>query len=323
MKNEKNEIKIKTKGVTAVICAEREKLDGLGEDCYSYSFDSTDVGYIAVFDGCGGMGARKYPKANNKTGARIASRAAACITDEFYGEKLFRFDGSDCQNLQGRMKEAFQRIKSAVDSDGAAMMGGDLFKSLPTTAAIAVIKNNDNSRMVCEYLWAGDSRGYFLDADGLCQVTKDDLKTDEDAFSNLRSDGRMSNVIHADGDFRINSETLILDKPIIIITSTDGAFDYFSSPMEFEHILLSTLLEADSAEKWEIRLSEAISPVTGDDFAICAALFGFTSYGDCKKYYKERFEYLTKKYMNRITEDTTEKELLSLWGSYKLSYYRR
>ena len=319
----KNEIKIKTKGVTAVICAEREKIEGLGEDCYSYSFDNTDVGYIAVFDGCGGMGARTYPKANNKTGARIASRAAACITDEFYGEKLFRFDGSDCNNLQSRMKEAFQRIKSAVDSDGAVMMGGDLFKSLPTTAAIAAVKNNDNNRMVCEYLWAGDSRGYFLDADGLCQVTKDDLKTNEDAFSNLRSDGRMSNVIHADGDFRINSEILILDKPIMIITATDGAFDYLSSPMEFEHVLLSTLLDADTPYDWEKLLSEAISPVTGDDFAICAALYGFMHFSDCKKYYKERFEYLTQKYMSKITENTTEKELLSLWSGYKLSYYRR
>ena len=319
----KNEIKIKTKGVTAVICAEREKIEGLGEDCYSYSFDSTDVGYIAVFDGCGGMGSKQYPKANNKTGARIASRAAACITDELNVEKLFTFDGSDSNTLQARLKEAFQRIKYADDSDGAALMGGDLFKSLPTTAAIAVIKNNDNSRMVCEYLWAGDSRGYFLDADGLCQVTKDDLKTEEDAFSNIRSDGRMSNVIHADGDFRINSEALILDKPIMIIASTDGAFDYFSSPMEFEYVILSTLLESDSAEKWEARLSEAISPITGDDFSLCAALFGFTSFGDCKKYYRERFDYLTNKYISRITEDTTEKELRSLWSSYKLSYYRR
>ena len=319
----KDDVKIKTRGVTAVICAEREKLSGLGEDCYSYSFDSTDVGYIAVFDGCGGMGAKTYPKANNKTGARIASRAAACITDEFYGEKLFRFNGTDCRNLQGRLMEAFQRIKTAVDSDGAAVMGGDLFKSLPTTAAIAAIKNNDNSRIVCEYLWAGDSRGYFLDADGLCQVTKDDLKTDEDAFTNLRSDGRMSNVIHADGDFRINSETLILDKPVMVITSTDGAFDYFSSPMEFEYIILKTLMETETPSDWENKLSEVISPVTGDDFAICAALFGFEHFRDCKKYYKERLDYMTKKYMDRIQEGTTEKQLLSLWGSYKVSYYRR
>ena len=132
------------------------------------------------------------------------------------------------------------------------------------------------------------------------ELDMDDLKTEEDAFSNLRSDGRMSNVIHADGDFRINSEILILDKPIMIITATDGAFDYLSSPMEFEHVLLSTLLEADSPAGWEKLLSEAISPVTGDDFAICASLYGFMHFGDCKKYYKERFEYLTEKYMNMI-----------------------
>ena len=93
--------------------------------------------------------------------------------------------------------------------------------------------------------------------------------------------------------------------------------------MEFEHVLLSTLLEADSPQRWEMLLSEAISPVTGDDFAICAALYGFMHFGDCKRYYKERFEYLTQKYMSKITEDTTEKQLQSLWSSYKLSYYRR
>jgi len=65
-------------GPSIVICPEKEKLAGLGEDSFSYSFVGQEAGYISVFDGCGGMGARKYPKAGNKTGARVASKLALC-----------------------------------------------------------------------------------------------------------------------------------------------------------------------------------------------------------------------------------------------------
>lgn len=308
---------------SVVICAEREKLEGLGEDSYSFSFRGGDNGYIAVYDGCGGMGARKYSKANNKTGARIASRLAAYLTDEFYNARQFKYDGMDHERLKVKFKEAFNKVKAAVENDGGFMLGGDLFKAIPTTASIIAIKPQAENELLCEFLWAGDSRGYFLDSDGLCQITKDELQTEEDAFTNLRSDGRMSNVIHADGEFHISERDITLKLPIMIISSTDGAFGYFSTPMDFEHIILKSLCESASIEEWERNLSELIIPVTGDDFAVCIAVYGFEDYKDIKKYFSKRLDYIGRKFIGKINEDTPEQKLEKLWNKYKTSYYRR
>ena len=44
-----------------------------GEDSYLYSFNE-NKGLVGVFDGCGGIGSRRYEILNGKTGAYIASR---------------------------------------------------------------------------------------------------------------------------------------------------------------------------------------------------------------------------------------------------------
>ena len=306
-----------------VICAEREKIESLGEDSFSFSFNNNDSGYIAVYDGCGGMGARKYSKANNKTGARIASRLAAYLTDQFYNNQQFRFDGSDCKRLKELFKDSFSKVKKAIENDGGLMLGGDLFKSIPTTASIVGTRMGLSGELICEFLWAGDSRGYFLDADGLCQITKDDLHTDEDAFTNLRSDGRMSNVIYADGDFYINERDITLSVPVMIICATDGAFGYYSTPMGFEYVILKSLCESDSAEEWEKSLTSSIIPITGDDFAVCIAVYGFQNYEEIKSYFANRYNMIVQNYIYRIEDDTPEKELQQLWEKYKTKYYRR
>ena len=306
-----------------VICAEREKMEHLGEDAYTFSFRNGNNGYIAVYDGCGGMGARKYSKANNKTGARIASKLAAYLTDQFYNDQQFKFDGLDYGRLKIKFKESFNKVKEAIDNDGGLMLGGDLFKAIPTTVSIVGIQIDTDGKLHCEFLWAGDSRGYFLDNDGLCQITKDDLQTEEDAFTNLRSDGRMSNVVYADGDFYINERDVVLDQPVMIISSTDGAFGYYSTPMDFEYVILKTLFESNSADEWEQALTNAIIPITGDDFALCIATFGFINYKEMKKYYSKRYRYIVNAFINQIEDDTTEQELIQLWDKYKTNYYRR
>lgn len=306
-----------------VICAEREKIENLGEDSYSFSFRNGDSGYIAVYDGCGGMGARKYAKVNNKTGARIASRLAALLTDRFYNNQQFKFDGLDYGRFKVSLKENFSRVKKAVDNDGGLMLGGDLFKTLPTTASIVAVKAVSSTELFAEFLWAGDSRGYFLDEDGLCQITADDLQTNEDAFENLRSDGRMSNVVHADGDFTINERDMSFKTPVLLITSTDGSFGYYPTPMDFEYVILKSIVDSSSPAEWEEMLSDMIIPITGDDFALCIAAFGFGCYDEMKQYFTNRCRYIEKEFIDIIDEETTQEDLEHLWNKYKTSYYRR
>lgn len=306
-----------------VICAEREMIEGKGEDCFSYSFINGDSGYISVFDGCGGMGSRRYLKASGKTGARIASRVAALVTDIFYNNQQFCFDGSDNTRLKNALKDSFSKVKNAIENDGGIMLGGDLFRTTPTTASIVAIRNTAEEDIQCEYFWAGDSRGYYLDENGLCQVTKDDLRTEEDAFTNLKSDGRMSNIIHADGDFAINERTIILSKPAMVICSTDGAFGYFQSPMDFEYILLNSLINSKSAEQWEKNLFDEVIPVAGDDFAVVIAAYGFGSFEECRRFYMKRYQYMKSNYIDKMYEEMPDSELFLLWELYKKEYYRR
>lgn len=57
-------------------------------------------------------------------------------------------------------------------------------------------------------IWAGDSRAYVLKPDkGLIQLSKDDLKLDNDPFENLKNDSPLSNMICLENDFKLNHKT--------------------------------------------------------------------------------------------------------------------
>ena len=139
-------------GLFTIIRVAEPKIPENGEDSYSYYFnsESSPNGYIAVFDGCGGMGAKKYSSHNGKTGAYIASRTAAFVTDQFY---LRGADG----DLEDMLRDAFRNIKEgSVNSDGISIRSS-LFRDFPTTAAIIETDVQEN-RLKCKFMWAGDSR---------------------------------------------------------------------------------------------------------------------------------------------------------------------
>ena len=53
----------------------KEMIDENGEDSGFYGFTDKHA-LMSVFDGCGGIGAKKYPSMDNRSGAYLASRAA-------------------------------------------------------------------------------------------------------------------------------------------------------------------------------------------------------------------------------------------------------
>lgn len=60
-----------------------EMVSQSGEDSYIYSFNE-NKGLVGVFDGCGGIGSRRYQTLNSKTGAYISARAVSeCVADWF------------------------------------------------------------------------------------------------------------------------------------------------------------------------------------------------------------------------------------------------
>ena len=138
------------------------------------------------------------------------------------------------------------------------------------------------------FLWAGDSRGYIFDEDGLHQITRDDNDV-TDPFENISADSKMTNVIYAGGNFTVHFRSVQMKKTFLSFAASDGCFGYFSSPMEFEYHLLKALVDARSFMEAERRLYDCFEAPAEDDFSF-AGLF----------YYGEEPDIFRKQAKNRL-----------------------
>jgi hypothetical protein len=298
-----------------------------GEDACGYFFNES-VGIIATYDGCGGLGAKRYAGYNSKTGAYIASRIVGQAVFRWFNNfslKEGRINESTISQIKdGLSREIVAELSQYRDreSSGVSLLKkSDLVRELPTTLSVVLFDYEQNN-MNTAFIWAGDSRGYILTADeGLAQITIDDLTGGHDAFDNLYADGRLSNVVAVDGDFALNHKRLALPLPFIAITATDGCFGYFKTPMEFEYMLLATLYHADSPMEWEKELKEAMGDVAGDDYSLCFAVFGYKDFQELKNSFCKRTIYLHGRYINMLANSTQE-EKRQMWDDYKKDYSR-
>lgn len=289
----------------------KEKIENNGEDSYLYSF-TPQSGIAGVFDGCGGSGAKRYEKYRNKTGAYMASRVTAGAAKDWFLERTAEKTPAA---LKDRVREYLSLCKQV--GGGTASFKGSMAKDYPTTAAL-VVASIEGGNLMATCLWAGDSRCYLLDEDGLKQLTDDDLGG-IDAMENLTQDGVLTNVISASKDFSIHEKTLEIVKPGILFAATDGCFGYLSTPMEFEQLLLSTLSGADTVRDWEEAISAFLKDIAGDDFTISGMSFGFGSFANLKKSLNQRHRYLYENFTADISEKTQE-EKIALWKKYQIGY---
>lgn len=310
-----------------------EAVPGCGEDAGFVRSCENGLVVTGVFDGCGEIGGRRYHGVNGRTGAYIGSRVAAYAAAAFF-KKYFSRKGTGfivqnkeewhqhIRQLQEYISDKLANVKNKLTQDGGIQVGGSLSKSFPTTVSMTAAANAGNF-ILCNYIWAGDSRGYMLDDRGLCQMTTDDIDTNaDDAFLNLREDGILTNVASGDKSFNIHSVVAAFSRPVMIINATDGCFAYFLTPMDFENVILQTMAESSSPAQWQALLWDRIKAVTGDDFTLAIACFGFDDFEDMKKYYSARQKYVRSNYIDR-QNGAGEEQLQKLWESYKSSYYDR
>lgn len=297
-------------------------VEGQCEDSYAYCFCET-YGMLGVFDGCGGLGARRYEKLDNRTGAYIASRVAGKTALEWFERDMPCDQTGMYQNAQ----RAADGLKQHLDKALADMLaeiepagrpgGGTMIRPLPTTASIALMDWSDAESIRCLFMWAGDSRCFILRPDGLRQCTRDDLRIEGDAFENLYGDSPLSNLVSADGDYRINSARIVCRAPAIVLAATDGTFGYWPSPMHFEWLLTDTLMRADSPEDWEKRLGAQLEEVAADDATLVMAAFGWQDFECMRRDFAQRHEYLC----NGLNGAETQDALREFWQEYRQGYY--
>ena len=302
----------------------REKIPGNGEDCYCYSF-TDDAGLLGVFDGCGGAGAREHAYYSGHTEAFMASRlCAGAFYDCFRNnppEQLVpeRFAAEQLAPVAQQCMRCYRPPREAGD----VVIKGSMVQTLPTTVASVLVQSAGGGQLRVSPIWAGDSRVYILDEQGLAQLTVDDT-TVQDPLENLYEDGLLRRIVTADRPVRLHCHSIRLRPPFLVFAATDGCFGYVSTPMEFEGLLLKTLLECDSAAQWEVHLAETLGTVAGDDHALCLAAFGYGSMAAIHQTLSKRYEQLRREYLNPVSrlplEDRESRR--ALWSRYQGDYCR-
>lgn len=295
--------------VDCVVQVYKEKTLGNGEDAYLYRVNDR-AALVGVFDGCGGAGAKRYAGLQGKTGAYAASRIVSGAVGDWFSEGRKK-------PLKQHVQETLRRCYDAVAE--SSRLVSPMIKIFPTTAAFAVCSGTANMVTVDCY-WAGDSRVYLLNREGLAQLSKDDL-TVSDAMENLYDDGVMTNRISASEDFSIHHRRVEMKEPGLVLTATDGCFGYVSTPMEFEYMLLSTLVASRNVEQWQQKLTEQFAQVAGDDFTLCGLALGHGTFEQLKKELCLRANQLYTECIQGIQHKTRE-EKKRLWDRYAPAYYR-
>ena len=223
-----------------------------------------------------------------RTSGYFASRLAAAITvyELKYAESRKSVDEllSDTRGSETAIKEYAVRIadelrkKMSIIADNLSLVnesnvcGANL---LPTTLHAALYKENAATVDVI-YFWAGDSRAYAWDADGLAQVTAEHEKAEV-----------MTNLVNLTEDFVIESRHVTFNKPCALFSVTDGCYKCgaFFTPLHFEWNFLKVIKDASDAADASEKLKRLFAEKGqhDDSNTMALAIFGYKDFVGFKK----------------------------------------
>ena len=180
--------------------------------------------------------------------ATVLTLAAIRCNPVFSKDALFaRLDEAEeseregiCQayadKLAALLKEQLETIAFQLHLEVETKMSGAYL--LPSTLCLALLKPTEEG-VRAVYLWAGDSRAYIWDKDGLGQITEDHER-----------DETMTNLITLSRPFRIEARVVEAKAPCLLFNASDGVYKCtcYSNPMEMEYMLLNAIIEHDN---WE------------------------------------------------------------------------
>lgn len=311
-----------------------EKREGYGEDSSPLSIVRNDLYAVGVFDGMGGSGAAicqsLYGETHTK--AYVASRIIQKEITNYIKEKAV--DEIDSEGIKNTAKKRLEKEKKDFQTKTSGLRS-KLVRDYPTTLAIIMACNNENGSYTIKSYWAGDSRNYLWTQEGFYQISKDDLDAELDPLENLRNDGALSNCICADRDFHINAKEIEnVTGKFIILSATDGCFNYFPTPMHFHEVLLTGLKKSTDEKTWEDFCKEKISAVTGDDVSLSLMAVGFEDFNELKNSFEhseiscikkiedaqKKIEDLSKKLED--AKDSIEIIIQDEWSKYKMIYMK-
>jgi serine/threonine protein phosphatase PrpC len=319
------------------------KIPDQGEDSDPILRDGPDLGLLGVFDGMGGAGGTVYETPEGRrTGAYLASRIARDVVEQRMLDLLepdWRLNGkAAARNLQHSVQQALKHRLQELNPTRSSLRSR-LIRALPTTMALVALQRTQpgGPTWAGHVFWAGDSRAYVFESQGASQLSTDDLRDPGDALANLRRDSVVSNALSADTEFHINYRRVELRSPFLVVCATDGCFGYVRTPMHFEYLVLSHLLEARNTDAWSSALQAEIAAVTGDDAAMSTLGVG-ADLEEFQKLFAPRVAELASDFIEPLDElsdavTRAEQELRALrsrqldemterWNRYKSEYER-
>lgn len=273
------------------------------------------VRLLAAFDGCGGVGGRRYPQLDNRTGAHIASGLYAACLEKWFARTAAALP---MQKTAGELDALF--LKAAKDYHerylnlGPSAVTGSMVRTLPSTAAI-LLQYSGNAALY----WAGNTRGYLLTDAGLKQLTGDDTAAPCDAFESLYLDAPITNYLCADQPFNLHETEIALPERGVLVLATDGAYHALPTPMHFEALLLDALEGISTKKQWKKALREALKPRAADDVTLILQPFGFPDYKKLAPYFDKRRRHVNQAYILPADRADGDKHLAmkTLWEMYQ------
>jgi len=297
-------------------------LHGQGEDSFALHLEEQSA-FLCVTDGCGGLGSKRYAALENHTGAYIAARLAARTFAQWAGERKPAYETIEetkilCRELEMEVFHQLKCFSDAYCSSEKSRITGSMQRNLPTTFCALTMEGKE----LC-FWWAGDSRGYLLDSDGLHQYTRDHLRGEADPFEALYCDTPLSNLLSADKVGHIQFRRVCAKRPCIAIAATDGIYSSLPTPMEVEMLLLNTLKQARSTDDWERRLKRQISLLAQDDATMLMLPLGFEHFEQMKEVLMPRREKLQKQFITPVRRHKGAVDYArQRWLQYKHGYDR-
>ena len=293
-----------------------------GEDSHAICQDEQGL-CLCVTDGCGGLGSKRYEALEGRTGAYIAARLAAQTFADWAEEcrpapKTINEAEKLCREIEQLL---FQTLRDFADEhlrQEKSRIMGSMQKTLPTTLCAFTAYQNE----LC-FWWAGDSRGYVLDENGLSQYTRDHLRAETDAFETLYRDAPLSNLLCADHLGKIECRRLKQEKPAAVMVATDGVYSALPSPMETEMLLLDTLRNAASYERWGKRLHRKVRRNAQDDASLLIIPLNADHFEQLKQTLLPRREVLQKHFITPLRRHRGDAAYArEKWLAYKPAYDR-
>ncbi|MDO4621209.1 MAG: protein phosphatase 2C domain-containing protein [Lachnospiraceae bacterium] len=293
------------------------------EDAFSYSFESPYLHYACVFDGCGGLGSKRYQRLADRTGAFLSSQTCA----EVFNREMSRvpqgtaIDETFLINLKKNFLSELNKIENSYGEKNRLI--GSMVRTLPCTASgFAVTPAGDPmQKLHLDVFQSGDSRVYIMrPKEGLQQLTRDELRGKPDALKNLYVSAPLENMINIDADFTLTHSTYEIPTPAAVLCASDGFFGYFKTPMHFEKYVLDSMMNAANFSELENNLLQALKPLTGDDSTAVMPFYGWTSYEQLKADFAKRHRFISG-LCSSVDADPSDETIDTAWNQYKALYY--